>query len=216
MLLLFSFEFVINAVGFLGDSIIAQIDQKGDAMAFIEALRPEAGESDENWWNVRKTFLWLLGVVCYMVAYLGFFLAEALTYFVWTILYVVSPLMILAYVSPRTQNVTYALYKGLVKVVIWRILWVILAELLIKLSVTPQGTGLQEYMISAILNVCIGLSMLFIPFFTKSLLSDGLQGAATGMAIAPAAATAASIKLGTKKLLSKLSLIHISEPTRPY
>lgn len=202
MLLLYSFDYVINSVAFLGDSIVGHIDKQNDAMQFIESLRPQDGDSTTDWWSVRQTFIWLLGVVCYMVAYLGFFLAEALTYFVWTILYVVSPLMILAYVSERTQNVTYALYKGLFKVVIWRILWVILAELLIKLSVTPQGTGLQEYMISAILNVCVGLSMLFIPFFTKSLLGDGLQSAATGMIVAPAAATAGAVKLGAKKLLA--------------
>lgn len=202
MLLLYSFDYVINSVAFLGDSIVTHIDKQNDAMQFIENLRPEDGNATSDWWNVRNTFIWLLGVVCYMVAYLGFFLAEALTYFVWTILYVVSPLMILAYISERTQNITYALYKGLFKVVIWRILWVILAELLIKLSVTPQGTGLQEYMISAILNVCVGLSMLFIPFFTKSLLGDGLQSAATGMIVAPAAATAGAVKLGAKKLLT--------------
>ena len=80
-----------------------------------------------------ENILYAFSLIAYIIAYLGFFVAEALTQFVWVILYTVSPLMILAYVPVQTANVTSNLYKGLVKVVLWKIMWTILGALLLKM-----------------------------------------------------------------------------------
>src|SRR5262249_45722207 len=129
--------------------------------------------------------------------------ATALTHFVWTILYVCSPLMILMYVSRHTAYVTMSLYKGLIQVVIWKVLWSILGVLLLKLAAQPDVSGMEDYLMAIVMNLCIGIWMLFIPLATKSLISDGMSSVASTLAMAPAIAAGAAVKLGAAKLASK-------------
>ena len=103
--------------------------------------------------------------------------------------------MILSYVAKTTANVTANLYKGLVKVVIWKIMWTVLSVLLLKLAMEYQVTNIEDYLATIILNLCIGLSMLFIPLATRSLINDGLETAASGLALAPATAAMGAAKL---------------------
>src|ERR1019366_6233584 len=94
----------------------------------------------------------------------------------------------------NTASITASLYKGLIQVVTWKILWSLLGVLLLKLALDTENTGVEDYIMSIVVNLCIGVSMLFIPIFTKSLINDGLQGAATGLAAIPTMAAASAIK----------------------
>ena len=193
ILLLLSFTMVTDAIGLIGDGIMGKLDKFNNSWEAFKQLGPNY-EGSDKWFDIREYFIYAFALLSYLVAYLGFFMAEALTHFVWLILYVCSPLMILCYVPRQTAGVTAALYKGLVKVVVWKILWTILGALLLKLALNPQVTGMEDYLFSMILNLCIGISMLFIPIATKSLISDGMQGAASAIAAVPAAASAGFIK----------------------
>lgn len=159
----------------------------------------------DSWFNLRETVVYIFGLASYIIAYVGFFVATALTHFVWTILYVCSPLMILMYVSKNTAYVTFSLYKGVIQVVIWKILWSILGILLLKLATQPEVTGLEDYFMAIVMNLCIGVSMLFIPMATKSLISDGMSSMATTLAAAPTMAAAGAVKLGVSRLASKVA-----------
>ena len=111
--------------------------------------------------------------------------------------------MILAYIPKATANVTANLYKGLLKVIIWKALWTILGVLLLKLAMNPVQGGLEDYLLSIILNLCIGLSMLFIPIATRSLINDGMESAASALASAPAMAAATTAKLYATKMIKQ-------------
>jgi uncharacterized membrane protein len=136
---------------------------------------------------------------------LGFFISNALIHFVWTILFICSPLMILAYVARQTEHVTMSLYKGLVQVVLWKIMWSILGVLLLKLAMNPQVTGMEDYLMSIIVNLSIGLSMLFVPIATRSLINDGMESAASAIAAVPTMATGLAIKAQAAKLAKSVA-----------
>lgn len=123
ILLLISFNQVVNVIGMLGDGVVDKIDKLSNLKEVLQSLGPKEENLSNEWFNLREHFLYLLSLVSYIIAYLGFFVAEVLTQFVWVILYTISPLMILAYIPVQTANVTGNLYKGLVKVIIWKILW---------------------------------------------------------------------------------------------
>ena len=144
--------------------------------------------------DLRGHVIYTLALLAYLIAYLGFFVTESLMHFVWVVLYTLSPLMILAYVAKTTANVTANLYKGLVKVVIWKIMWTVLSVLLLEIAMEHQVTNIEDYLATIILNLCIGLSMLFIPLATRSLINDGLETAASGLALAPATAAMGAAK----------------------
>ncbi len=200
ILLLFSFEYTINIIGELGSGIVSKIDKNTDVWEVLKSLGPNYKDTSSGMFDLRGHILYTLALFSYLIAYLGFFVTESLVHFVWVVLYAVSPLMILAYVAKATSNVTANLYKGLVKVVIWKVLWTILGALLLKLAMNPQtGEDMEGYLVAMITNLCIGLSMLFIPLATRSLINDGLETAASGLALAPATAAVGAAKLYAKQ-----------------
>lgn len=76
--------------------------------------------------------------------------------------------------------------------------------LLLKLAEQPQVTGLEDYLTTIVVNLCVGISMLFIPLATKSLISDGMNSVANTLAMAPALAAVGTVKLTATKWATKM------------
>lgn len=202
ILLIFTFHWVVDSIATVGDAVTGKINGLDKLSEILSGLAPSSA-NQESWFSLRETSIYIFSLAAYIVAYLGFFVATALTHFVWTILYACAPLMILAYVSPQTSFVTKSLYKGLIQVVLWKVLWSILGVLLLQLAQQPQVTGLEDYLTSIVVNLCIGVSMLFIPLATRSLISDGMNSVASSLALAPAIAAAGAIRVTTAKWATK-------------
>ena len=202
VVMLMTFDWCMNSIASVGDAITDQINGLEQLSEVLKHLGPNSSGHD-SWFSLRETAIYIFSLAAYIIAYLGFFVATALTHFVWAILYVCSPLMILMFVSRYTAYVTASLYKGLIQVVIWKILWSILGVLLLKLAVQPQVTGMEDYLMAIVMNLCIGVSMLFIPLATKSLISDGMNSAASTLAMAPALAAAGTVKVAASRFAAK-------------
>jgi hypothetical protein len=202
VIMLYTFDWCLNSIANIGDAITDQINGLSQLSDVLKSLGPNYSGHD-SWFNLRETTIYIFSLAAYIIAYVGFFTATVLTHFVWTILYICSPLMILMYVSRATAYVTASLYKGIIQVVVWKVLWSILGVLLLKLAVQPQVSGMEDYLMAIVMNLCIGISMLFIPLATKSLISDGLSSFASTLAMAPAIATAGAVKMTASKLASK-------------
>ncbi len=202
VLMLLTFDWCLNSIASIGDAVTDQINGLTQLSEVLKRLGPNYSGHD-SWFSLRETTIYIFSLAAYIVAYVGFFVATALTHFVWTILYVCSPLMILMYVSRSTAYVTASLYKGLIQVVIWKVLWSILGVLLLKLAVQPDVSGMEDYLMAIVMNLCIGVSMLFIPLATKSLISDGMNSVASTLALAPAFATAGAVKLAATRAAAK-------------
>ncbi len=198
IILLLSFDWTIDAIATIGDAVTERIDGLQRLSDVLANLGPNYSGKD-SWFNVRETILYVFSIVAYLIAYLGFFVATALTHFVWTILYVAAPVMILMYLSPSTAHVTKSLYKGLVQVVIWKVLWSLLAILLLKLAIQPEVSGMEDYIMSLVVNLCIGFSMLFIPIATRSLVSDGMSSVAGTLAAVPTIAAGGAVKMAATR-----------------
>ncbi len=207
MIMIFSFDDIIHVIGMVGDGVIGKIDKIANVWDVLAHMGPNEKDLSGGLFDLRGHILYVLSLVSYIIALLGFFVAEALTHFVWVVLFTISPLMILAYVPKSTSHITANLYKGLIKVVIWKILWTVLGVLLLKLAMNPQFHSMEDFLMSIVMNLCIGLSMLFIPMATRSLINDGLESAASALASAPAMATVAAAKFYTQKV-AKQGLAH--------
>ena len=199
MLLLFSFEQCMKMLAMVSDGIVERVNGVSQLKDLLVHLKDNYMSMEISWLHAREALLYIISLFSYIVAYLGVFVADILIHFVWAILYVVSPLMILMYVSERTAFVTGNLYKGLINVLTWKVFWSILGVLLLKTATTPELASSDNFLMAVLMNLCIGLCMLFVPFATKSLLTSGLEGAASALAGVPAAAAAGAIKLYTIK-----------------
>jgi hypothetical protein len=206
ILLLLSFSTVVNTIAMLSDAITARIDQTQTLWETLKHLGPNSQGETGGLFDMRQHVIYALSIGAYLIAYIGFFSSVALMHFVWAILYVTAPLMLLCYVPRATAGIVGNLYRGLVSVATWKILWTLLGALLLKLAMNPNTVGVDDYILSIVMNLLIGVSMLLIPLFTKSLLGDGLQSASAALAAAPGLmatrAVTLAAKVGGKKLAS--------------
>lgn len=206
ILLLLSFGFVVNTISMLSDGITAKIGQSQDVWEMIRQMGPNSQGESDGLFDLKGHVVYFFSIGAYLIAYIGFFASIVLMNFVWAILYVCAPLMLLCYVSPVTSGIVGNLYRGLISVATWKILWTLLGSLLLKLAVTPKDAGIDDVFLSMVMNLLIGVSMLLIPLFTKSLIGDGLQSASAALATAPGLMATKALTLATKTIGRKAGI----------
>ncbi len=182
IILLWSFEDVLGFISMVTDGVVERIGGVRGLMELMKERQDSFQEQASSWFDFRTMFIYGLNILCYMVALLGYYVTDILIHFTYSILYVLSPLLILAFVSESTAFITMNLYKGIFHISLWKILWSLLGVLLLNLANVSEDGNWSGFLMQALFNVCIGLSMLLIPFFTKSLIGDGLVSAASGAA----------------------------------
>lgn len=186
IILLLSFEECLNVLAFLSDGITEKINGVAKLKEILASLGKQFTETESSWLKFREFVFFAINILSYLIAYLGVFVADVIIHLVWSLLYVVSPLMILMFISEKTSFVTKNLYQGLIHVVVWKVLWSILGILFFNLQVALRTNGDPNFFIAVLLNLCIGFGMLYIPLLTRSLLSDGLTSIAAKFATVPA------------------------------
>ncbi len=185
ILLLVSFKETINLIAFIGDGIAERIDGLAKMTEIIEVFDSNLSRDAPSLYKVREIVIFLLNFVSYFLAYFGVFIVEALIHFSWSVLYVCAPLMILCYIPEQTATVSKNLYKGLLTVVSWKILWSILGVMLLRLAVEQTTDESENIITTAVINLCIALSIMLVPLFSKSLLGDGLSSFTSSIAAVP-------------------------------
>ena len=199
LFMLWSIDLVVNSIAMLSDGISTKISAKESLLEAIKQLGPNDESLSGSMFDIREHIIYIFAIASYLLAYIGFFASIALVNFVWGILYVMAPLMILCFIPRATSGIAQNLYKGLISTAVWKILWSILGVLLLKIALNPKTVGIEEYLLTIVTNLLVGLSMLLIPLFTKSLIGDGLQSMASGLAAAPGLLAGKSAALATKK-----------------
>ena len=219
VVLLVSFDYCMETIAFVGDALAERIGGFKKLSELLARMVANHGSQKVFWLEIKSVVLYIMGLMSYAVAYLGVFVAKVLIGFVWSVLYICSPLMILMYVRRSTAFVTASLYKGLISVAVWKVLWSILGLLLLEMTLSPEVAE-ANFLLTITMNLCIGFSMLFIPWTTKSLLHDGMVSSATGMGLAPLVAGASAAKLalvrsGKQAMVSGIRTLRGNPPAPP-
>ncbi len=182
ILMLISFKETINLIAFIGDGVAERIDGLAKMPEILDVFSDNFSREGPALYKVRELFIFLLNFLSYFLAYFGIFIVDALIHFSWSILYVCAPLMILCFIPEQTANISKNLYKGLLTVISWKIMWSILGVLLLRLAVSKTTENSDNIITAAVINLCIAVSILLVPLFTRSLLGDGLSSFTSGIA----------------------------------
>jgi len=185
ILLLISFKETINLIALLGDGIAARIDGLAKMTQILDTFGENLHRDAPPLYKFRELFIFTLNFLSYFLAYFGVFVVEALIHFSWSVLYVCAPLMILCHVPEQSAGVCKNLYKGLLTVISWKILWSVLGVLLLKLAVQKTTETSDDIITTAVINLCIAVSIMLVPLFSKSLLGDGLSSFTSSIAAVP-------------------------------
>lgn len=216
-LLLISFPEVSNAILDICDGIASRIDNLSGLETFLR-MAEEKSHSYATAKNVLllkfdDLFMAILSFGSFVVLYLARYISIALYYFYWCLLSICSPLMILCYIFPQTAGITSNLYKGLIEVASWKILWAILSAMLTALSFGNIYQTEGSYLTLIIMNFVIALALLFTPLMMKSLISQGLHSTAQTLG---ATAVGAAIAMPARVIRAQEFSRNILSTTRSY
>jgi hypothetical protein len=192
-LLLASFPEVSGFILDVCDGIAAKIDNMSGLETFIrmaeEKSKSYAGASNVLMLKFDDLLVAILSFGSFILLYIARYITIALYYFYWVLLSICSPLMILCYVFPKTAQVTANLYRGLIEVACWKIMWAIMSAMLAALSFGNVYKTEGSYITLIVMNFVIAIALLFTPIVMRSLITEGVQS--TGQNIGSSAVSAA-------------------------
>ncbi len=195
-LLLASFPEISNLIIDICDGLAAKIDNLSGLETFLrmaeEKSRSYAMAKSALLLKFDDLIIAFLSFVSFIILYIARYISVALYYFYWILLSAISPILILFYVFPTTAGITKNLYRGLIEVASWKIIWAVQSAMLTTLSLGNIYRTEGSYLTLIVLNFIIAIGLLFTPLVVKSFVGDGLHATAQSFGPLAAAAIAAT------------------------
>ena len=214
--LLYSYPEVTNAISDFTDALAKRIGDFNDFHLVLAKMSEKLGELSWSWTSLKDSLILVFSFVTFFLLYISVYLANAGIVYAWTILYVFSPLLLALFILPATASATKALYRSLLEVSAWKVVWATLATLLWSSALghmNDQGSQLNFLSVIAY-NLLLAISLLLTPFVVNALAASGINqaasswlGSAAGAAVfspgALAKATATKSVSGSRSLLKR-------------
>jgi hypothetical protein len=180
--LLVAFPDISRAIIFVADGIAERVDQLNGLDAFLRM----AQEKSLNFTFAKNAILLqfpdliiaLLSFVSYLILYIARYLTIAMYHFFWIFYMISSPLLLLFNLFPSTSQVAGNLFKGMIEVASWKIVWAILGAMLTALSFGNAYKTEGNYLTLMVMNFVIAVSMLKTPSIVKALVAGGFHSMA--------------------------------------
>ena len=191
-LMLQTYPEVSNTLAEVADGLARQIGDMNQFKIVLSKMGDHLGTLTWSWVSVRETVTMVISFVTFFLLYFSIHVVQAFLLYAWTLLYVFSPVLIALFVLPATASATKAMYRTLIEMSCWKIVWSVLAALLWSTALSDiNQPGHQISFITAIcFNLILAGSLLLTPMVVHSLAESGLSGMAkTVGAIAVGAAT---------------------------
>lgn len=205
-ILLHSYPEITNTIADVTDAVAKQLGDLNQFQLVIDRMGDKFKELSWSWVSVKETVMLLLSFVSFFLLYFSIHIADSFYIYVWVMLYVFSPILIALYVLPVTAGATSALFRSLIEVALWKIVWSVIATLLWSSALSQiNQQGSQISFLSAIaFNIILAGSLLLTPFIVHALASGGLAQMAKdvgslaigGMSITPGRTIAVAKKVG--------------------
>lgn len=211
-ILIVSFPEISNLILSICDGIALKIDNQSGFDTFLrlaeEKSRSYSGAKSALLLKFDDLIIALLSYVSFVILYIARYLTIALYYFFWVLLSALSPILIFFYLFPSTSGITKNLYKGLVEVASWKIVWSIQSAMLVSLSVGNIYKTEGSYLTLIVLNFVIALGMIFTPTIVKSLSGEGAHGMAHHLGTA---AVSAAVGIPARTQVLKLKVQGVAQ-----
>ena len=205
--LLHSYPEMTNALSDFVDALAGKIGGFNEFHHVLDRMGDKLKSLTMSWISIKEALIVGFTFITFFLLYISVFIANAGVIFVWLVLYVFSPILIVFFVLPSTAHITGALYRALIEVCAWKVVWATLAALLWSSALSEINKSDVNFLTVICLNIILALSLLFTPIIVNMLASHGLTGAASsamGMAAGAAAFTPGALASKmTKKGVSR-------------
>lgn len=176
-ILLNGYPEITNTIADVTDAMAQQLGDLNNFHLVLGRMGDKLHELSWSWVSVKDTVMLVISFLTFFLLYFSVHLADAFYIYVWTLLFVFSPLLIALYVLPATAGATAALFRGLIEVACWKIVWSVIATLLWSSALSQiNQQGSQISFLSAIaFNILLAGSLLLTPFIVSALAGAGLS-----------------------------------------
>jgi len=187
-ILLAGFQEISDTILFVANGVADKISD----MSGLDTIFRMVGEKTQSYPNSSVSLLLgfndlivaVISYCSYFVLYIARYIMVALYHFTWVFLSLISPFLLLFHLF--TSRITINLFKSLIEVASWKIVWSVLSAMLLALPFGNAYMADGNYLTVIVLNFVIALCMLGTPFVVKSLIGSGL--ASMSGALGPAVA----------------------------
>jgi hypothetical protein len=212
MILLVAFPDISRAIAFIAEGITNKIDAVNSLDTFMLMVQQKTQSYSFTPTSILLQFndlvIATLSFGSYLILYIARYLTVAMYHFFWVFFTITSPLMLLFNLFQGTSQITVNLFKGLIEVASWKIVWAILGAMLTALSFGDAYKTDGNYLTLIVMNFVIAVAMLMTPMIVRSIVGAGLHGmssslgaaAVTAMVAAPA--RAATVATTSREVLS--------------
>jgi len=194
--LLAAFPDISRAIIFVADGIAERID----GLQGIDLIVGMAKEKSQGYsltltstlLAFNDLILAVLNFLSFLVLYIARYLTIAMYHFFWVFYMISSPLLLLFKLFPSTSQITANLFRGMIEVACWKIVWAILGAMLLALNAGEMYRIEGSYITLVVMNFIIAIAMLATPMVVRSLVGSGLTAMAPAVSTVTVAAMAAA------------------------
>lgn len=194
--LLAAFPDVSKTILWIADGIAERVD----SINSLDTMIRMAQEKSESYtFSVTSVILQFndlliatLSFLSYLLLYIARYLTIAMYHFFWIFFMVSAPLLLLFNMFEGTQQITKNLFKGMIEVACWKIVWAILGAMLTALSLGDAYRAEGSYIVLIVMNFIIACAMLMTPMMVSALTGKGLHSMSTTLGASTVAAMAAT------------------------
>jgi hypothetical protein len=199
LILLHSYPEVTNALSDVTDALASRIGDYNNFNLVTTRMKDKLDTMAWSWTAVKDSIIMLFSFVTFFILYISVFITNAGVIYVWTILYVFSPILIAFFILPGTAGATKALYRSLIEVCMWKIVWATLAALLWSSALSDMNKADINFLTVISFNLILALSLLATPIVVSALASKGMSSMASSAIGTAAMAATFSPTLVAKK-----------------
>ena len=200
MILLVAFPSLTGFIKNIGQEIAMSIDNLEGIDQFLKAASDKASSYSTGVKSLldfgNDLIVSLMVSVSFVILYLARYILVAFYHFYWMILLVTGPFMILGHLFEGTSNLTKNLFKSLMLVAAWPIVWSVLSAFLKALPFQDAYSIEGGYTAIVIMNLIIAIGLLFSPFMLSQFCEGTIVGMGSG--IVSTGARAATAFVGPK------------------
>lgn len=216
-ILLNAYPEISNTVAEISDAVASRLGDFNQFKLVLSNMSDKMTVLTWSWLSVKESVIMILSFVTFFLLYFSVFVVEAFLLYSWVLLYVFSPLMISLFVLPATAGATKALFRSLIEVCAWKIVWSVIATLLWSAAMSEINN--PKYQINFVTAICFNLllaaSLLLTPFIVHAITGAGITGLVStvgGITVGAATVSPSTIgKAGAKGLHSGMEK---TEPMR--
>lgn len=205
---------IMNGLATFTDAVTQDLGGFIQFQHVLNRMGDKVGELSWSWVSVKDSILLLISFLTFFILYLVVYFADAMFMFVWLLLYIMSPVLISLFILPVTAGATAKLYRSMVEVCCWKILWSVLSALLWSFAVSDvnQPEAGIDFLTAIILNLMLAYSVVMTPKITASFLGAGISEVANSFG--GALQNAAMLTPGGLPLKASTSMLKLPQHVR--